>query len=252
MKIFYFTSTGNSLNVAKNFDAELISIPQAIKEGNFNYSDNKIGFIFPTYNFSVPRIVVEFIEKLQITSPYIFVIAVHAGTSMGVLNHFISLAEKRDIKVDYATTITTHSNYLPLSDMTKVISKTNTNTINKNIKEIVTDINSNIHKIDTKNFLISGISSLTYKMVSKLPNKNHENFSIDNNCTLCSVCAKSCPIKNITVDETVNYDNKCMFCLACTHACPQNSIRVKKEKSTKRYRNENVTLEEIIYSNNQL
>ena len=44
--------------------------------------------------------------------------------------------------------------------------------------------------------------------------------------------------------------NNCQMCLACTNNCPQNAIRVKKEKSKARFKNQNVTLKEIINANN--
>lgn len=40
------------------------------------------------------------------------------------------------------------------------------------------------------------------------------------------------------------------FCLACVHHCPQNAVRVKGEKSRKRFKNENVSLSEILEANN--
>ncbi len=42
------------------------------------------------------------------------------------------------------------------------------------------------------------------------------------------------------------------YCLACVHACPQKAIIIKHEKNkNERYRNENVSLDEIIKSNFQ-
>ena len=54
MKIFYNTSTGNSLYVAKKIknafeNCELISIPKAIKNNNFEVEDEMIGFIYPIH-----------------------------------------------------------------------------------------------------------------------------------------------------------------------------------------------------------
>ena len=35
MKTLYFTASGNCIAVAKRFDAERLSIPQLLKEGNY-------------------------------------------------------------------------------------------------------------------------------------------------------------------------------------------------------------------------
>ncbi len=57
MKTFYFTSTGNSMYVAKSIGGDLYSIPQMLKEGKDAFRDEVIGFVLPCYAFGVPRIV---------------------------------------------------------------------------------------------------------------------------------------------------------------------------------------------------
>ncbi|MDR2588945.1 MAG: hypothetical protein LBC67_05905, partial [Spirochaetales bacterium] len=49
MTIFYFTATGNSLYAAKTLGGKLYSIPQLLKEGQFEFADDSIGFVFPVY-----------------------------------------------------------------------------------------------------------------------------------------------------------------------------------------------------------
>ncbi len=58
MKVFYFTTTGNSLSVAKAIGGEVISMV-----GNNHkqiYEDEAIGFVFPCYKSSLPTIVEDF------------------------------------------------------------------------------------------------------------------------------------------------------------------------------------------------
>ena len=64
MKIFYFTATGNSLAVAKKIGGELISISQARNEQIKEYKDDVIGFVFPTFGCTVPKIVKEFMAGI--------------------------------------------------------------------------------------------------------------------------------------------------------------------------------------------
>ena len=47
MTVLYFTATGNGLHLAKQIGGDLVSIPQAIKEGNDKFADDKIGIISP-------------------------------------------------------------------------------------------------------------------------------------------------------------------------------------------------------------
>ena len=46
MKILYFTGTGNCLSVAKHFDAELLSIPQLVKDNIYEIENNPIKSLF--------------------------------------------------------------------------------------------------------------------------------------------------------------------------------------------------------------
>ena len=59
--LFYFTSTGNNLYIAKKLGGELLSIPQLIKNNRFDIEDESIGIIFPVFYANAPKIVREFI-----------------------------------------------------------------------------------------------------------------------------------------------------------------------------------------------
>lgn len=100
MKIFYFTGTGNSLYIAKRFGGKIYSIPQVLKGEECIFEDEKIGIIFPTYGFSIPTIVREFIEKITLKSPYIFVIMTCGNNSGDGTKYFASFAKKHNIKVN--------------------------------------------------------------------------------------------------------------------------------------------------------
>lgn len=64
---FYFTATGNSLYVAKQFDANLeapnlISIPQVINNDNLSFEYETIGFVCPVFDNLPPQFVIDFID----------------------------------------------------------------------------------------------------------------------------------------------------------------------------------------------
>lgn len=89
--IFYFSATGNSLHVAKQLAAEdecLVSIPEAIDNGNFEYNiepGENVGIISPTYNWTIPSVVEEFLQKLKLNyeqKPYAYYVGTF-GTTTG-------------------------------------------------------------------------------------------------------------------------------------------------------------------------
>ena len=70
--IFYFSGTGNTKWVAQQIAAaigeELVYIPDAIREGRYEYTlaeGERIGFCFPTHGWQPPRIVRKFIKGLK-------------------------------------------------------------------------------------------------------------------------------------------------------------------------------------------
>ncbi len=250
MKIFYFTSTGNSLDIAKHFDAELYSIPQLLNNDNLSFEDDKIGFIFPTYAASVPYLVSQFMKKASFKADYVFVIATCGGSVGGCLTQFSDMALKKGLVVNYANSVFTVDNYLRFFEMSKQIKTTDMAKVEFDIARIVSDINSNVNKFPHSNLLIKKLSSFAGVAYNKFGKDVTNTYTIESNCTLCGTCTKVCPTKNITVNERVSFKKECVGCFACTHNCPSNSIRFKAERSKVRYRHPQVSLSEIIKSNN--
>ena len=75
-------------------------------------------------------------------------------------------------------------------------------------------------------------------------------YTVDDSCVRCGICMKVCPAKNITVTaEGVRFSDHCEVCYACLHNCPQHAIHMPLEAGTTQFRNEHVTLKDIIESN---
>lgn len=69
--IFYFTGTGNCLYIARQLagaDTELLSIPQMVKRGKYEFEADEIGIVYPIYGHMPPYMVRQFIQKAQAES----------------------------------------------------------------------------------------------------------------------------------------------------------------------------------------
>jgi len=237
MKIFYFTGTGNSLFVARKiaaeFDAELISIPQVVHEQK-TYSDNVIGFVYPQYAESVPKMVRQFVLNNTFKADYIFVIDLYAFIRINALGEMAAI-----LPVNFGMYLKTPFNFIHLYNTPKNPSAKLKKT-EQNLKKIIADIKNR------KNNTIKprkGIGNAT-KYFGKA------GFKVTNACTKCSICVNVCPGNNILIDDDVSFGNNCENCYACINLCPTHAIYSNKASLKRRqYRNPDVSLKEIIEAN---
>ncbi len=253
MTILYFTSTGNSLHVAKEIGGTLLSIPQMIKENRYDFEDDVVGVIFPVYSFRVPKIVLDFLQKANIKANYTFAISTYGNIAGPTLINLEKKLKKSELKFNYMNQIIMIDNYLPMFDITKQIEDVESKKIDENLRKIISDIQCKKEQSPTGSLLLSNTIKILEPVFDAFENGNTpKRFTINDKCTLCGTCAKVCPTKNIEVSDKVNYFSNCISCLGCIHNCPFNAIHIKGEKSDTRFRNENVTLKEIEIANNQM
>lgn len=252
MKIFYFTATGNCLAAAKIIGGELISISQALKENDKVYIDDAIGFIFPVFDGTYPRIMRELLTSKKFEAEYFFAVATYGFFPGSTLKKFQKLAEQSDIKLNYTAELLMVDNYLPLFDIEKEIEKLPEKKVEENLDRIKIDIDARKQQL-AKNSIIKSLGTFFEKPMLKKTDsgKVAHSFKLNDNCIKCGTCAKVCPADNISVKDTVVFGDKCYSCFACLHACPKTALHIKGEKSDKRWRNPDVKLKELIEANKQ-
>ena len=261
MKIFYFTGTGNSLYIAKKIKesfrkTEIISIPQVIDDEKKEYDDEVVGIVFPTYSCNIPKIVKEFLKNVSFKAKYKFAIATYGNNINGdgdVVGSFNNLTKSLEMPFDYINSILMVDNYLDIFEVEKELSKVPSKEIDKNLKKIILDIENGKKYIKKTSIIRKGFTVILKPSAKIIDNGlASKDFVINNKCESCGTCAKVCPTKNILVEDGKPlFGKKCIKCYACIHACPKNAMHLKSEKSSKRYRNPNVSLKEIIDANNQ-
>lgn len=251
MTILYFTSTGNCLYVAKKIGGKLCSIPQAIKTGIYTFEDDTIGIVFPVYGLCVPPYVTEFISKAHLKTNYLFAIITYGFYDGGATNHLLETAQKNNLHFSYINKLKMVENYLPGFEMKKEIQKEPKRQIDEHLQQIISDVKARKESIHRDSWFDSLMTNIHLKNYGyKIGEGEAKKYHIAANCKGCGTCVKVCPTGNIHLDgKKPVFGEKCLSCLACTQNCPQNAIRMDGEKSTARFRNKNITLQEIIKSN---
>ncbi len=250
MTIFYFTSTGNCLYVAKRIGGTLYSIPQLMKTNTVQFKDDVIGIVFPIYGFGMPGIVRRFLEKVSWEAEYSFAIATYGNMTGAVLHNLDRIALKRGIRFDYRNTLLMVDNYLPNFKVEDQLAKLPGKKVEENLSVLLQDIKSRKGN-KPKTGTLQKISTVLIQAGSKLfmNGEQAQGYLVNDQCTKCGICSRVCPTGNIRVGDQVVFLDRCEACLGCVHLCPQNAIHLKNEKSAARFRNEHVSLKEIIEAN---
>ena len=251
MTIFYFTATGNSLAVAKRIGGTLISIPQVVESDSLFFKDDVIGVVFPVYWMTAPDMVLKFIKAVKFECDYLFLVATSGGMPGASLHIVQQLAKKNGFRFDYLDDVVMIDNSLVITSIEAQIEKHSKDEFESKIDVILKNIAGQISNADKGTSIFK--RALT-SVVSRIPNyeKVPQKFFISDKCNCCKVCVKVCPGGNIEVSDKVRFGKRCTGCFACLHNSPENAIHFKNEKSTKRWRNPDVSLKDIIDANNRV
>lgn len=267
--IFYFTGTGNCLYIARQLggeNTELISIPQMIKRGMYEFDADEIGIVYPIYGHMPPYMVRQFINKASLKAKYLFAVLTYGARKCNAVEIWDGISRKAGKMFDYIGTIIMVDNWLPNFDMNEQM-KIDKH-IPENLLKIKEDINQQKHwhepvteeeRLQHQGFIQrSGLNpDVGFLMNSE------KSFTITSSCIGCGICTFVCPRGNYELaSEGVKISGDCEFCFACIQNCPQRAIQFAKveegtfpdgtEKNPNaRYRNEHVSLADIKLANNQ-
>ena len=218
MTIFYFTSTGNCLYVAKRIGGSLYSIPQLMQSKKFKFEDDTIGLIYPTYGFGMPNIVRRFLEQISWQAEYTFAVATYGNKTGAVLHNLEQIAARYGKRFNYMTTLLMVDNYLPNYKVEDQIAKLPEKKTEECLTQIIEDIKVRKENKQSATFSEKLSTAIIQAGAKALMNgKNAQKYIVNGNCTKCGICSKVCPTANIEVKDKVIFLDRCEACLGCVH-----------------------------------
>ena len=269
--ILYFSGTGNSLAVARKIaeavDDQVLPLTEAVQQDLTN--EQRIGLVFPTYDFNMPPAVRTLVPRLKI-SPNAYVFAVttcgaQAGNSLWTLRR---LLRQKGIELAYAHKIRVPDNSAIAFGRNPNEQAWKFERFAFRLDRIIADIRGQKHE---RHFawwsLAGGIMGWSFLENGML--RTFHPVVDEAKCIGCNTCVRVCPMENISIQQrsgliversnsvngltgkagqVANIGDQCTICLACVHACPQQAISVNGREALKerQYRHPDIKLKDLI------
>jgi len=254
--IYFFSGTGNSLKIAKDLaeklgNSELIPIAKVWQMENLKSKSEIVGFIFPLYYSGLPKIVYDFINKLNLSkSNYFFTVVTSTGDiNEQTLQQLNKILKKKSKKLNAGFYINMPNNYIIGFDIhSEERQKEFFETAIKEVKIISKIVNNRENNL-TQDIFKKDVtrSAKVNKSFRDSVYESDKSFYADENCNSCGICEKVCPVNNIILINGIpEWQHKCQQCLACINFCPEKAIQFGKETlKTQRYHHPEIKLQDI-------
>jgi ferredoxin len=235
--IYYFSATGNSLKLARDLgrgleDCDLVSIAKA---GEISCPvSERIGFVFPVFAWGLPRMVRDFVERLDLgKARYIFAVATCVAIPGKTLRELADLCRAKGVRLHAGFAVGAgRSSLMRLNKLDKIIIALNRphkpmRSGEERVGEMVETVAGlKIHTPETSALLANVLGSMLHGPAMKTFKGMDAQFVVGDACKGCGTCVRVCPRGNVRLENgRPAFTHNCELCHACIQWCPQFAIR---------------------------
>jgi ferredoxin len=273
VNLYYFSGTGNSLFIAKtiqegiveehchvtgarnDLDTSVAILPiQKFANGEaINDQSDWVGIIYPTYFLDAPDVVKHFAKRLQIRKGcYLFLYSSYGETLGNALHNMNQLFEHGQVRGNYEVVLPDNS----------IIFESKKDEIPKMLEAGEAIIRAHAKEIYHQKITPQSPYSLQYHLAANVMKPfarrglGFKKLKVNKEkCNHCGLCEKLCPMRNISMEESLSllktpvFGDICESCFSCLHYCPQEAItyqRMSRKKTGFQYRHPQIRVKEMI------
>ena len=233
MKILYFSATGNSRHVAERIaeptGGSLISIVDCIRQGHYQFVDEVIGVVSPTFYYGLPSLVYDFLKKAEIKADYYFLVSTYGSSPTATVN----IPGRKPDAIASVRMPDTWTPRFDLSTPEKVALFTTTT--EDDIANTIAMVGNRVHGNQQRRKTSAIFGRVAYMLYDAARATRH--LSASDSCIGCGLCAKQCPVQAIEMKDKrpVWVKSRCAMCLSCLHHCPKFAIQYDGGKATRKH-----------------
>jgi ferredoxin len=235
-EIFYFSGSGNTLALARELAEKLGSAKLSAITGfhgkTLRTEALAVGFAFPVYAFGMPRIMSDFVERLEIPEDaYLFGLCNSGGMPGNALPELARILKRKGQRLACGTSVIMPSNYLPFGGPgADEKQQRQFGAAADKLAKFAAKVNSQkASKIEKTPALPYWVTNFIHKLFQRRCGKNAGKFYVDERCNSCGICCRICPVGNIRMDESGRpfWGVRCEQCMACAQWCPTQAVQIR-------------------------
>lgn len=244
--IICFTGEGNTLAVCRLLsiglgDEELLELPSEVLrypgESTIDIGDaSRVVWAFPVYSWGVPEVMAEVMEAVNIKSQspgsVEHYMVCTCGDDAGLTDRqWRRIMRSRGFMAKGAFSVTMPNTYVCMKGFdvdSPEVRDTKIANMGIRVRHIAQAIKDRMEDSEITRGKWPWFKSRIIYPWFKRHCTSPRHFKALDGCTRCGLCARECPMKNITLAPAPEWGNNCAFCLRCYHMCPGRCVAYGK------------------------